>query len=93
MSKKLRAVKPGEKAAKPLTVAEAAATGDQLATLLAMRDRVARTIADEATAPRDLGTLTKRLDDIMEKIRVLQGEDESSPAASDGGRGFDLAAL
>lgn len=72
-AKKLRAVMPGETAPRrKLTVAEAAASGDQLATLVATRDRVAVAISDPECSPRDLAALTKRLDDIIEKIKTLQ---------------------
>lgn len=88
----LRAVREGEKPAKrKQTVAEAAASGDQLATLIATRDRVAVAITDPKCSPRDLAALTKRLDDIIEKIKTLgaqdaQGDeqaDDEAPAAFD----------
>ena len=72
----LRSVKPGETPpSKPkgkLTVAQAAETGDQLKTLVATRDRVALAISDPKCSPRDLAALTKRLDDIIEKIKTLE---------------------
>lgn len=68
----LRAVHPGETSMrKKLTVAEAAASGDQLATLVATRDRIAVAVTDPKCSPRDLAALTKRLDDIIEKIKTL----------------------
>lgn len=88
----LRAVREGDKPPRRRqTVAEAAASGDQLATLVATRDRVAVAITDPKCSPRDLAALTKRLDDIIEKIKTLgaqkpQGEeqaDDEDPAAFD----------
>lgn len=93
-SPKLRAVKPGEQAPKrKQTVAEAAASGDQLATLVATRDRVATAISDPKCSPRDLAALTKRLDDIIEKIKTLQPQDDEGeePAAADDA--FDASAI
>ena len=94
----LRAVKPGEKAAprRKQTVAEAAASGDQLATLVATRDRVATAISDPKCSPRDLAALTKRLDDLIEKIKTLQpqdGEREEQDAGDDVGDAFDASAI
>lgn len=95
-SPKLRAVNPGESAAPKLkqTVAEAAASGDQLATLIATRDRVATAISDPACSPRDLAALTKRLDDIIEKIKTLQGQErEELDVDDDAGDAFDASAI
>ena len=94
-SKQLRAVKPGEKAppVKKQTVAEAAASGDQLATLIATRDRIAVAVSDPKCSARDLAALTKRLDDIIEKIKTLEGGEvalRESPATSDT---FDASAI
>lgn len=94
-SRNLRAVKPGEKAARrKLTVAEAAASGDQLETLIATRDRVATAISDPKCSPRDLAALTKRLDDIIEKIKTLLPDEREEPDAGDDiGDGFDASAI
>lgn len=94
-SPNLRAVQPGEKAARrKQTVAEAAASGDQLATLVATRDRVATAISDPKCSPRDLAALTKRLDDIIEKIKTLQGAEDHADADPDVvDDGFDASAI
>ena len=97
-AKPLRAVAPGEKPqrAKRQTVAEAAATGDQLATLVATRDRVAVAISDERCSPRDLAALTKRLDDIIEKIHKLQvqrAEERDDRDAGEVDDSFDASAI
>ena len=68
----LRAVKAGEKPpAKRLSVAEAAATGDHRQLLVAMRERIARTVADPDCPPRDLAALTRRLQDIAKEIEQI----------------------
>ena len=51
----LRAVAPGEtKPAAPKTVAQAAASGDHRALLVAMRERIAVTVSNPDCPPRDL---------------------------------------
>lgn len=57
---------------KQLTVAEAAVSGDQRSLLEAMRDRIALAVTDPKCPPRDLAALTKRLDDIAEKLKALE---------------------
>ncbi len=69
--KKLRAVEPGERAKKKLSVSEAAATGDHRALLVAMRERIAKTVADPDCPPRDLAALTRRLQDISKEIESI----------------------
>lgn len=69
--KKLRAVEPGERASKKLSVSEAAATGDHRKLLVAMRERIARTVADPDCPPRDLAALTRRLQDISKEIESI----------------------
>ena len=97
MAKPLRAVLPGEVEApsKRLSVAEAAASGDQLATLVATRDRVAVAVTDPNCSPRDLASLTQRLDDTIEKIKMLsaQAEDGEADGAPDVGDSFDASAI
>ena len=65
-------------------VFEAAESGDHRALLVAMRDRIAKTVADPKCPPRDLAALTRRLGDIAKDIRALdlaaeQEGDESVP--------------
>lgn len=68
---KLRAVEPGERQKKKLSVSEAAATGDHRKLLVAMRERIARTVADPDCPPRDLAALTRRLQDISKEIESI----------------------
>lgn len=70
----LRAVGPDEKPAakeKKLTVAEAAASGSHRDLLVAMRDRVAKAVANPECPPRDLAALTRRLQDIAKEIEQI----------------------
>ena len=68
----LRAVKTGEPAARPArkSVAQAAKSGTQRELLVAMRDRIAETLSGDCP-PRDLASLTKRLQDIARDIAAL----------------------
>lgn len=71
---KLRAVEPGEKAAGtdvPLSVAQAAATGDHRKLLVSMRERIAKTVSNPDCPPRDLASLTRRLQDIAKEIEAI----------------------
>lgn len=54
-----------------MTVAEAAATGTHRDLLVAMRDRIARTVADPGCPPRDLASLSRRLQDVAKEIEAL----------------------
>lgn len=68
----LRAVKPGESGPrKKLSVADAAASGDHRALLVAMRERIAKTVSDPDCPPRDLAALTRRLQDIAKEIEGI----------------------
>lgn len=70
--KPLRVVAADEIApAKKLSVAEAAATGDHLKLLVAMRERISSTVSDPNCPPRDLAALTRRLQDISQEIESL----------------------
>lgn len=82
MAKKLRAVKPGEKAAKSMSVTDAASSGDHVALLRSLRDRVARAVEDPETPARDLAALARRLQDLSREI-----EERRLADAPDGGLG------
>lgn len=94
-AKQLRAVKDGEVPERRpnQTVAQAAASGDQLALLVSMRDRIATAVSDPKCPPRDLASLTKRLADISVQISELRdaAEAEQGPVATDGT--FDASAI
>lgn len=72
----LRPVKPGEKAKKPLTVVEAAERGTHRELLVALRDRVAKTVGDPNCPPRDLAALSLRLQHIAKEIAALDAAEE-----------------
>ena len=93
--RRLRAVQEGESApTKTLTVAEAAKSGDQKALLVAMRDRIAKTVAKDDCPPRDLAALTRRLTEIARELRALEAaeEQEADDAVPDDEE-FDAASV
>lgn len=57
------------------TIAEAAAQGSERDLLAAMRDKIA-TALDEGVPPRDLASLTKRLNEIRRDIAALDAAEE-----------------
>lgn len=99
----LKAVPPPEasepeapNASPPMTVSQAAASGDRLAELLAMRAVIARAIDSEKTLARDLAALTKRLVDIGREIEELRSQtegDEIGEAAHSPDERFDPSAI
>lgn len=68
----LRAVKASDPAPPAkLSVAQAAATGDHRALLVAMRERIAQTVSSADCPPRDLASLTRRLQDVAKEIEQI----------------------
>lgn len=82
------------KAAKK-TVAEAAAGGDHRELLVSMRERIAVTVSDPNCPPRDLASLTRRLQDIAKEIDQLDhlAKEEASEGDSAPDEAFDAEAL
>ncbi|MDV2474225.1 hypothetical protein F8M49_30045 [Rhodococcus zopfii] len=81
--KVLRAVADDEVAApaKPLSVTQAAKSGSHRDLLVAMRDRIAETVTNAGCPPRDLASLTKRLQDIADQIEAIDArEADETPA-------------
>lgn len=78
-SKSLRAVGEGETAPPkpPKNVAEAAKNGTPRELLVAMRDRIAITVADPTCMARDLAALTKRLQDVANAIEAMDAREDS----------------
>ncbi len=69
---RLRAVNATESAPQPpQSVAQAAASGSQRELLIAMRERIAQTVSDPDCPPRDLASLTRRLQDIAKDLAVV----------------------
>lgn len=60
----------------PVTVSEAAASGDMRDLLVAMRTRVASAVESDTTSPRDLAALTRRLLEIAKDIEAIDAADE-----------------
>ena len=79
----LRAVQPGETATprrqRKQTVATAAKTGTPRDLLVAMRDRIAEAVSQPNCMPRDLASLTKRLQDIAHDIDAIDARGEEDP--------------
>ena len=91
----LRTVKPGEKApAKRAKSVSQAAKGTQRELLVAMRDRIAKTISDSDCPPRDLASLTRRLQDIAKEIDQLElSGGVGSVVAETGDESFDATSI
>lgn len=78
------------------TVAEAAADGDELELLVAMRDRIAQAVSDPECPKRDLASLTLRLANIVKEIKALEsakGGDKIGEAVSIPDDDFDPSAV
>lgn len=89
MARNLRTVGPDEtpELKRRQTVADAAATGDHRALLVAMRERIAKTVSDPDCPPRDLAALTRRLQDIAKEIDTidLRAKQEAAEDVTAGG--------
>lgn len=74
---RLRAVPPphgtstARAARKAKTVADAAAGGNHRELLVAMRERIAKTVSNPDCPPRDLAALTRRLQEIAKEIESI----------------------
>ena len=62
-------------------ISSAAQKGDHVATLQALRDRLAVAIDDEDTPPRDLAALSRQLTQVMRELEGLKNPDEDTPLA------------
>jgi hypothetical protein len=88
----LRAVKPGESPPRRvMSVAQAARTGSHRDLLVAMRERIAKTVSDPDCPPRDLAALTRRLQDIAREIETidLRSRQESGADGNAGDEAWD----
>ncbi len=65
------------------SVAQAAKSGNQRELLVSMRDRIAETVSKPDCPPRELASLTKRLQDIVRDIAALDAMESEN--ASNGG--------
>lgn len=80
MASKLRVVAPDEKPAakkpvKRLTITQAAADGSIRDQLVALRERVAKTVEDPNCPPRDLAALSRRLMEITKEIAAIDAQE------------------
>jgi hypothetical protein len=62
-------------------IVSAAATGDRRATLIALRDAIARTI-QSCESGRDMAALSKRLIEVMDELDAISSSDDE-PSAFD----------
>jgi hypothetical protein len=85
MPKRLRAVGPDEKPAKPrkLTVTQAASEDTHRELLAALRDRVAAAVQSPSCPPVALAALSRQLTSLAQELSVLDArvEDEVGEAA------------
>lgn len=93
-ARRLRSVAEDEPKPRRSSVAEAAQSGDRLELLVAMRDRIAKTISEDCP-PRDLASLTRRLQDIAKEIDQLEMVESGarSVVAETGDESFDAASV
>lgn len=82
-SRTLRSVAADEAPPSPeqvKSISQAARDGSELELLVAIRDRIATTVERVDCPPRDLASLTKRLQDIRKEIAVLETAARPAPA-------------
>ena len=96
--KPLRVVSPGEAPPVPprkMSVTEAAELGDHKGLLVAMRERIASAVSASECPPRDLASLTRRLQDISKEIAAIDHAEKAE--AERGGQvedeAFDASAI
>lgn len=93
----LRAVDPDEKAPRkrPLSIVESVKAGDQLAEMKATHLRIAETVQDPTTSPRDLASLSRRQMELSKEIAALERQlaEEVADGAVSGDEEFDQAAI
>lgn len=97
--KSLHVVSPDDAPPSPsprkLTVAQAAESGDHKGLLVAMRERIATAVSAAGCPPRDLASLTRRLQDISKEITALDHAEKAE--AERGGptpdEAFDASAI
>lgn len=66
----------------PKSISEAAESGTAREMLVALRDRVAKAVESDATPPRDLAALSKRLMDIVREIEAIDEREATAPAST-----------
>lgn len=66
-----------------MNVADAAASGDHLKLLIATRELIANTLANPECPIRDISPLTRRLQEVSEKISTLEERERMEGKPSD----------
>ena len=92
----LRAVTDDDKRPhRPLTVKEAATSGNHRDLLVAMRSRIAEAVSNSKCPPRDLAALTRRLQEIAKEIEQLdlRALEEAEYGDSSGDAAWDASAI
>lgn len=81
MGTNLRAVEDGETGPRRFdTILQAVESGSLLDQMIVTRRRIAKTLDDEDTAPRDLAALSKRFTDLSKEIEALARQQEQEAA-------------
>ena len=96
VGKNERPAQPGLDAPRRLKVDVAARDGSDLELLMAMRDRVAEQVADPTCPPRDLASLTRRLEEIRKQIgaeRLRLREEAAADAGAVGDEAWNEEAI
>lgn len=94
----LRAVSPNEKPTrkrKPRTIVEAAKSDSARDLLVAMRDRIAKTLDEPNCPARDQASLSRRLLEIRKEIEAIDAaaEQEAAESVETEDEAFDTEAL
>jgi hypothetical protein len=91
----LRVASDEDAPVKRKTVAEAATGGVRRELLVALRDRIAKAVADPDCPPRDLAALSRRLQDIAKDIDAvdLAESEEKSVVVSTDDDGWDQSTI
>ena len=78
------------------SVSEAARSGSHRDLLVALRERIARTVEDETCAPRDLASLSLRLTQLnkeIESLDAVEGEGKDVTVNVEDSEAFDPATI
>ena len=70
-----------------MSIKEAAASNDRLKLLLAMRTRIAEAVDDPDCPPRDLASLTRRLQEIAKEVAEIKERAEQEAVRNGSGSG------
>jgi hypothetical protein len=93
--KPLRAVAADETAPRLRTIVEAAGEGTARDLLVAMRNRIAKTLDEPNCPARDQASLSKRLLEIRKEIEAIDAlaEQEAAESGPSGDEAFDASAV